>query len=105
MEAYLAMGMTFYSLNIKEGQTIYGDKEGQQILLPSYKVEKISRISDQDLFLEKLEAHQKGQTDFPHFCQDVAAAGIYKWEVNLLAKTCQYFNLEDQLLYSQAISL
>ncbi len=103
VKAFLEMGIVENTVNIQNGTASYKDKKGQVIDLPAYKVESVARQTDKDNFLKNLQIHQVGETDFPTFCHDSAAAGIYKWDVDLLKKTCSYYNLDNQLVYSEPI--
>lgn len=43
--------------------------------------------------------------DFPTFCQDCATNGVCRWVVDLVAKSCRYFDLEDKVVYTETIPL
>lgn len=103
VKAFLEMGIVANTVNIKEGQATYQTFEGQEVELPAYRVESVAGRVDEDYFIQQLRKHQNQETDFPTFCQDTAASGIYKWDVDLLAKTCSYFDLENKLVYTEAI--
>ncbi|CAM4085663.1 hypothetical protein AT575_04090 [Streptococcus penaeicida] len=103
VKAFLEMGIVANTVNIKEGQATYQTAEGQEVELPAYRVESVAGRVDEDYFIQQLRKHQKQETDFPTFCQDTAASGIYKWDVDLLAKTCSYFDLDNKLVYTEAI--
>lgn len=103
VKAFLEMGIVANTVNIKEGQATYLTVEGQEVELPAYQVEAVAEKVDEDYFIQQLRKHQNQETDFPTFCQNTAASGIYKWDVDLLVKTCSYFDLENKLVYTEAI--
>lgn len=103
VKAFLEMGIVANTVNIKEGKATYLTADGQALALPAYQVEAVAGEVDEAYFIQQLRKHQKQETDFPTFCQDTAKSGIYKWDVDLLAKTCSYFDLENKLVYTEAI--
>lgn len=105
VKAYIALGIVTYAINIQTGQATYVTKDGQKCDLQAYQVENVKSKSDPSQFLEKLRNHQAKETDFPTFCQDCATNGICSWVVDLVAKTCRYFDLEDKVVYTETIPL
>lgn len=103
VQAFLDLGMVSNTVNIKDGKAIYNDKDGNQVAMAAFQVEAVAENLDKDYFMQQLILHQSGQTDFLTFCKDTADAGIYKWDVDLLVKTCTYFDLNDQMVYSEPI--
>lgn len=105
VKAYMALGIVTYAINIQTGQATYVTKDGQKCDLPAYQVEDVKSKSDPSQFLEKLRNHQAKETDFPTFCQDYATNGICRWVVDLVTKSCRYFDLEDKVVYTETIPL
>ncbi|EMF49980.1 DUF1398 family protein [Streptococcus parauberis] len=103
VQAFLDLGMVSNTVNIKDGKAIYNDKDDNQVAMAAFQVEAVAENLDKDYFMQQLKLHQSGQTDFSTFCKDTADAGIYKWDVDLLVKTCTYFDLDDQMVYSEPI--
>ncbi|MEK5289165.1 DUF1398 family protein [Streptococcus sp. FSL R7-0212] len=103
VQAFLDLGMVSNTVNIKDGKAIYNDKDGNQVAMAAFQVEAVAENLDKDYFMQQLKLHQSGQTDFSTFCKDTTDAGIYKWDVDLLVKTCTYFDLDDQMVYSEPI--
>ncbi|MGH2312180.1 DUF1398 family protein [Streptococcus uberis] len=105
VKAYIALGIVTNAINIQTGQATYVTKDGQKCEMPAYQVEEVVTKCNSSEFLEKLKSHQAKETDFPTFCQDCAANGICRWAVDLVAKTCRYFDLEDKVVYTETIPL
>lgn len=105
VKTYIALGIVTYAINIQTGLATYVTKDGQKCDLPAYKVKEVMSKSNPSQFLGKLRSHQAKETDFPTFCQDCATNGICRWDVDLLAKTCTYFDLEDKVVYTETIPL
>ncbi|KHD40947.1 DUF1398 domain-containing protein [Streptococcus uberis] len=105
VKAYIALGIVTYAINIQTGQAAYVTKNGQKCDLPAYQVENVKSKSDPSQFLEKLRNHQAKETDIPTFCQDCATNGVCRWVVDLVTKTCRYFDLEDKVVYTETIPL
>lgn len=51
---------------------------------------EINSTSNKAEFVERLQKHQKGETDYFTFCKDCAETGIEKWIVSLTEMTCIY---------------
>lgn len=105
VKAYIALGIVTYAINIQTGQATYVTKDGQKCDLPAYEVKEVMSKSNLSQFLEKLRNHQAKETDFPTFCQDYATNGICRWVVDLVPKSCRYFDLEDKVVYTETIPL
>lgn len=52
----------------------------------------INSISNKTEFVERLQKHQRGETDYFTFCKDCAETGIEKWIVSLIEMTCIYYD-------------
>ncbi|MGE6421727.1 DUF1398 family protein, partial [Staphylococcus pasteuri] len=37
------------------------------------------------------------------FCEEMAQAGIYKWDIDINAGTCSYIDLNEQTIVSEQI--
>lgn len=69
---------------------------------PKYRELSIAETANQQEFIYRLKAHQKGETDYFTFCKDCAENGIEKWVVDLKAMTCIYYDkAENQILVEQ----
>ncbi|MDK2771621.1 MAG: DUF1398 domain-containing protein [Flavobacterium sp.] len=53
---------------------------------------EISDASNKTEFVERLQIHQRGETDYFTFCKDCAETGIEKWIVSLTEMTCIYYD-------------
>jgi len=53
---------------------------------------EISDASNKTEFVERLQRHQRGETDYFTFCKDCAETGIEKWIVSLTEMTCIYYD-------------
>jgi uncharacterized protein YbcV (DUF1398 family) len=60
-------------------------------------------MSDADTFIERLKAHQRGETDYFVFSQDAANAGVEKWTVDTEAMKCTYYDKEGSVILDEEI--
>ncbi|SCS43303.1 DUF1398 family protein [Staphylococcus caeli] len=103
-QAFKNMGMAFNIVNIKEGTTTYTHKDGAEIIDEGIKSsQSIAISSDKAQIQDILRRHQAGETDFPTFCEEMAHAGIYKWEIDLSAGTCAYIDLANKAVITEYI--
>lgn len=88
-----ALGVLRYETWVKDNHTVYFGADGFQLLAPGvYELLTIAESCDSSTFKKRLIAHQQGHTDYVTFCHDCAATGIEKWEMDLIEKTCTYFD-------------
>lgn len=98
------MGMAFNTVNIQEGTTIYTHKDGTKIVDEGIKSNQpVNASSDRTQIQDILRRHQAGETDFPTFCEEMAQAGIFKWEIDLSAGTCAYIDLDKTAVITEYI--
>lgn len=63
----------------------------------------VANVANQTAAQVDLARHQEGQTDFQTFCDDMAAAGIYKWVIDLEKMTCTYYDKANQPVIAEVI--
>lgn len=93
IQALKKLGVLKYETFVTDGHTDYLGLEGTKITSDSkYPNLTIQERSNAAQFIANLKAHQKGETDYPTFCNDCADAGIEKWIADLDKMTCTYFS-------------
>lgn len=98
------LGIVNYCTFVNDGHTDYFLKDGSKAATaPKYAALEIAKSSNQQAFEEKLKAHQKGQTDYPTFCNDAANSGVENWAVDTKQMTCTYFDKAGTALLQEAI--
>lgn len=98
------MGMATNTFNLKTGLVSYESKSGELIAVQGNAVdEEISVISSREAVIDVLKRHQAGETDFTVFCREIAHAGVYKWISYMDKMTCSYYDLEENVVVSEAI--
>ncbi|WP_436854296.1 DUF1398 domain-containing protein [Staphylococcus caeli] len=103
-KAFKNMDMAFNTVNVQEGTTTYTHKDGTKIVDEGIKSSQpIADTSDKTQIQDILRRHQAGGTDFPTFCEEMAQAGIYKWEIDLSAGTCAYIDLGNNAVITEYI--
>lgn len=103
-KAFKDMGMTTNIVNIQQGASTYINTEKQTITTNSVKAtHTVATTSHSSNVKDILKRHQNGDTDFPTFCEEMAQAGIYKWNIDIHAGTCSYIDLNDQTIVSEQI--
>src|SRR5690606_16272469 len=89
----LNLGVHKFNFYVEDGHSVYFGSENFSVYSEStYSQLNISEEIDELSFQNKLLTHQQGETDFPTFCRDCAETGIAYWTVDLLDKTCTYFD-------------
>ena len=98
------MGVSTFITFVEDGSTTYKAADGAQVTsAQKYAPLLIFGIVDPTRFLADLRSHQQGNTDFFQFCKDCADSGIFKWIVDLNAKTCTYYDREGNSIFEEQI--
>ena len=102
----LSLGVLRYSIYVYDGHAEYIGKDDYTIVSnDEYTDLHISPETLSEKFKYHLKAHQQGKTDFLTFCRDSAEAGIAKWTVDILAKTCTYYNKPGNSVLEEKIPI
>ena len=103
-KAVQEMGVLTFETFVEDGSTIYKGNDDSQATSPQqYAPLLIYGIVNPTKFLADLRNHQQGNTDFFQFCKDCADSGIFKWIVDLEAKTCTYYDCEGTSIFEEQI--
>ncbi|MGL4623554.1 MAG: DUF1398 family protein [Culicoidibacterales bacterium] len=98
------MGITQVITNIDSGITRYERHNGTILSSPSFKTTSaVAARALKPAVQLSLAKHQRGDSDFPAFCEEIAAAGIAYWIIDTKNLTCDYYTLDKTLLLSEAI--
>ena len=100
----IALGVTRYDTFVADGHSIFFGNDGYKIASgPKYGRLSVAGKSRTEKFIERLKAHQRGETNYPTFCNDAAANGVDHWTVDMGAMTCNYFDAEGKLMFRENI--
>jgi uncharacterized protein YbcV (DUF1398 family) len=103
-KAIQEMGVLTFETFVEDGSSTYkGNEDDQVTSAQQYAPLLIYGIVNPTKFLEDLRNHQQGNTDFFQFCKDCADSGIFKWIVNLEAKTCTYYDSAGTAIFEEKI--
>lgn len=106
IQELITLGVEAYSTYVVDGHAEYFGKDGYQIKSDAkYAVLNLSEKSDSQTFLNRLKAHQQGQTDYMTFCKDAAETGVEKWVVDTKAMTCTYYDLIGNMILEEKIPI
>lgn len=98
------LGVTTFETYVEDGSTTYyGQDDSQVTSAQQYAPLLIFGIVNPEKFLADLRTHQQGNTDFFQFCKDCADSGIFKWIVDLNAKTCTYYDCAGTNIFEEKI--
>lgn len=87
------LGVTHYNSYVQDGNAVYFGNESHQVATGAkYETLEIDVTTNKDQFIERLKAHQRGETDYPTFCKDCARNGVEFWKIDLHQMTCTYFD-------------
>jgi len=99
-----ALGLVRYVHHVADGRMEYEGLEAFALSAPAKWEEVLITANGSEAALTAaLSAHQQGQTDYPTFCRDAAAAGVKNWVVDMLAMTCTYHDAEGGLMLCENI--
>lgn len=98
------LGVSKFETYVEDGSTTYYGTDGEQVTAAQqYAPLLIFGIVNPEKFLADLRNHQQGNTDFFQFCKDCADSGVFKWIVDLNAKTCTYYNSAGTAVFEEHI--
>ncbi|MFT3908537.1 MAG: DUF1398 family protein [Ferruginibacter sp.] len=100
----IKLGVKKYDTYVSDGHTLYlGDNDYQIQSEPKYAELNIANISDKERFRHYLKSHQRGQTDYPTFCNHAAGTGVEKWTVDMNQMTCTYYDKANNKMLEEEI--
>lgn len=104
VQELIDLGIKYYETYLSDGHNVYFGKDGFHTSSESsYEALEVAAKCDETKFRHYLNIHQQGETDFPTFCRDAAAAGIYKWTVDFEKLTCVYFDKSGNEIFAEKI--
>ena len=92
------LGVTSYDTFVADGRSEYLWNPEVLVSPAKYGPLSISWKVDQERFEKKLRLHQSWGSDYMTFCQDCADCGVEKWTLDLVEKTCTYFDISGKNL-------
>jgi len=93
VQELINLGVKKYDSFVSDGHTVFfGDDSYKIQSEPKYSKLNIANISDKERFKHYLKNHQRGQTDYPAFCNHSAETGVEKWTVDMNKMTCTYYD-------------
>ncbi len=101
---FKSMGMVTNIFNLETGIVIYINNSGSLLEDGGIQVEfEIKSSADYNEALSALQRNQRGETDFPTFCNEIAQAGVYKWISDLEMMTCSYYDKQETIVITETI--
>ena len=102
----IKLGVKKYDTYVSDGHTLFfGDNNYQIQSEPKYAQLSVANISDKERFKHYLKSHQRGQTDYPAFCNHSAETGVEKWTVDMSKMTCIYYDKENNEMLEEQIPI
>lgn len=104
IQELIKLGVKKYNTYVSNGRTVYfGDDKYEIKSERKYATLTIANISDKERFKHFLKSHQRGQTDYPTFCNNAAATGVEKWTVDMSLMTCTYYDKLNSKMLEEKI--
>lgn len=101
----IGLGVKKYDTHVCDGHSVFFGADGYQIKSkPKYAKLRIANISDKERFKHYLKNHQRGQTDYPTFCNQSAETGVDKWTVDMDQMTCTYYDKSNSKMLEEQIA-
>lgn len=99
------LGIVAYDLYVTDGHARYVGFEQALRSEPAYPPLAVAAQGNKQALEHALTIHQHGQTDYPTFCRQAAAAGVEKWTTRTVELTCTYYDQQGQVLVIEVIPL
>lgn len=98
------LGVQHYDFFTEDGRTVYHGAGGFSVEQPPrYERKEVSDRASGEELGRFLKAHQAGESDFPTFCGQAAAAGVEKWRTDVDNMEVAYFDKSGIKLLSEPI--
>lgn len=102
----LALGVVEYTIYVSDGHAEYlGEDDYSLIAKGEYPTLFVALEINRDKFMCYLKAHQQGETNYLTFCKHAAETGVEKWTLDVLAKTCTYFDRSGNFVLVERIPI
>jgi len=100
------LGVIGYDTFVADGHVEYfGADNYRTTATETYATLTVATSANKERFIEFLVMHQEGQTDYLTFCLQAAQCGIAQWTVNIVEKTCTYFDNNQNSILIEKIPL
>jgi len=104
VQALIKLGVKKYDTYVCDGHSVFfGDDDYQIKSEAKYSELTIANISDKEGFKHYLKNHQRGQTDYPTFCNHSAETGVEKWTVDMRQMSCTYYDKSNTKMLEEQI--
>lgn len=98
------IGVTYYDNFVTDGKTkYYGENNFVIASNPKYLPITVNEESSADKLRHTISIHQKGQTDYPTFCNQAAEAGVEKWTTDMIKMAVTYYDKHGKPLVIEPI--
>lgn len=98
------LGVTHYDNYVSDGRTIYYGANNFTVNSEAkYGQKPVDSVASAEKLKHALSIHQQGQTDYPTFCDQAAAAGVEKWTTNMIEMTVTYYDKEGNKMVVENI--
>ena len=100
------LGVIGYDTFVADGHVEYfGADNYRTTATETYATLTVATSANKERFIEFLVMHQEGQTDYLTLCLQAAQCGIAQWTVNIVEKTCTYFDNNQNSILIEKIPL
>ncbi len=100
----IKLGVNKYDTYVSDGHSIFFGAENYQVQSKrKYSRLNVANISDKERFKHYLKNHQRGQTDYPTFCNHSVETGVEKWTVDMYSMTCTYYDKANTKMHEEQI--
>lgn len=98
------LGVLAYTVYVSDGHSEYKGENNYSIASGTiYPMLQVADTIDITRFKADLSRHQQGATNYFTFCENSAHAGVAKWIVDVIAKTCTYYGKSGEFILKEDI--
>ena len=99
-----SLGITHYDNFVSDGSTVYYGLNNHTVHgNPKYAPLSINPLGSEEKLMKAISIHQKGETDYPTFCEHAADSGVEKWTTHMIDSTVTYFDQNGNKLVVEPI--
>lgn len=104
IRVFKEMGIVRNHFDLETGQVTYLDRSGASLEDEGIRVDfTIPEEAVLNRVRVALKRNQRGESDFPTFCNEMAQAGIVRWISDLEAMTCTYYDKPGRAVVTESI--
>ncbi|GCE27640.1 hypothetical protein KDA_31240 [Dictyobacter alpinus] len=104
LQALNAIGVDTFSSFITDGHSEFLGKDGQKVVSPpAHEILTVATTSNREKFMEHLDRHLQGKTNYLEMSKGLAESGIAKWTFDTNRMMVTYYDKADNEMLAEEV--